>query len=448
MVSELPQVAAMQIWDSLVLLRGDQFEQVLAESIVPNDDGSEWTITLHEGIEFHDGTPLTADDVLYSLGWLAASDRFSALYVDYDPEASHVVDDHTVVAVMKRPRADFIETSLALGSYVIKAGMTDLNEGNGTGAYKLESFSADEGTVLVKNENYWRGEPEIGRIELVPIADPATRATALTDGRVDFALGVTSTAAETIKKSEGFEVQYGGTANSSQLEFSMNTRIAPFDDPAVRQALRDLVDRQQLVDVVFRGDGEVGNDLPGLGLPGYPDRFAQAEPDVQAAREVFEREGITELNVLVAEALPGITDATELVKQQLAEVGVQLTLEEVDPATLYSDIPKIQSAQLFATYVHNRPLLSHSVTFLIADSPYNWSGWVDPEFNEAINTLQTVSDPAIREEALTVAQNRIHASTGSLIWGFQEQLNGAVAPLEEVPMTQSLPLFWEVGYEQ
>lgn len=447
LVSELPQVAAMQIWDSLVLLRGDQFEQVLAESITPNEDGSEWTITLPDGVSFHDGSPLTAADVLYSLGWLAGSDRFAALYSDYDAAASRVLDERTVLVVLKRPRADFVETSLALGSYVIKEGMTDLNEGNGTGAYRLESFSADSGTVLVANESYWRGEPQIDRIELVPIADPATRATALTGGQVDFALGLNSTAAETIDSTAGYEVQRGGTANSSQFEFSMNTRIAPFDDPEVREALRSLLDRDQLVDIVFRGDGAIGNDLPGLGLPDYPTRFAQVESDVASARQVFESKGVTEIGILVAETIPGITDATELLLQQLSEVGVTLKLEEVDPATLYSDIPKIQQAQMFATYVHNRPFLSHAVTFMIADSPYNWSGWADPEFNEAITTLQTVTDSAERQEALALAQDRVWSGTASLIWGFQEQLNGAIDALETVPMTQSLPLFWEVGYE-
>lgn len=301
--------------------------------------------------------------------------------------------------------------------------------------------------MLVANESYWRGEPKIDRIELVPIADPATRATALTGGQVDFALGLNSTAAETIDSTAGYEVQRGGTANSSQFEFSMNTRIAPFDDPEVREALRSLLDRDQLVNIVFRGDGAIGNDLPGLGLPDYPTRFAQVEPDVAAARQVFESKGITEIGILVAETIPGITDATELLQQQLSEIGVTLKLEEVDPATLYSDIPKIQQAQMFATYVHNRPFLSHAVTFMIADSPYNWSGWADPEFNEAITTLQTVTDSAERQEALALAQDRVWSGTASLIWGFQEQLNGAIDALETVPMTQSLPLFWEVGYE-
>ncbi|MEM9042789.1 MAG: ABC transporter substrate-binding protein, partial [Actinomycetota bacterium] len=163
------------ITDSLVLLKGDQFELQLAESIEPNADATEYTIVLREGPTFHDGTPVTSADVIYSLGLYAASPNFGQFFALIDFANISAPDDRTVIVPMVTPRADLVASVLSQLSMIVPEGFTDWGNNIGSGPFILEQFEQGVGGSVVRNPDYWGGAPSIERVEFIGIAEGSTR---------------------------------------------------------------------------------------------------------------------------------------------------------------------------------------------------------------------------------------------------------------------------------
>ena len=280
---------ALNVYDSLILLRNGVVENSLAESIEPNEDASAWTVTLKDGVKYHDGETVTAEDALYSLQYAGTSPMYSSFYANVDWEGSSVVDERTFTLQLLSPQATFWDEVVSAVTFVFPAGSAgdDFSGDIGSGPFKLVSFSPDTGAVLEKNADYWGGAPAIDTVEIVPITDPETRYTALTSGEVDFAHQISTTNAATLEGQSGFNVLNGGIENSSSFRFCLNASAAPFDDPEVREALKLIVDRQTMNDTIFRSAGVVGNDVLGQGMPGYNDSLEQRAYDFDTAKKVL-----------------------------------------------------------------------------------------------------------------------------------------------------------------
>ncbi|WP_460945885.1 ABC transporter substrate-binding protein [Okibacterium endophyticum] len=446
-VTMVPFAIGYNVFDSLVMLRNGEFALQLAESVEPNSDATVWTITIRDKVTFHDGSALTADDVLASLEYVAGTVNYTPSYGDVDFARSTSDGDRAVTLQLTRPRADFMEAVLAHMSPIFPAGKT-MDDGIGSGPFSLQSFSADTGAVLIRNDDYWDGAPALQEIDIVPVAENSARLAALTDGQVDYAMGITATGAETLSDRTDLAVADDGAQSSRAFTFTLNTTMAPFDDPEVRAAMKLAVDREQLVDIVFRGKGDVGNDALGKALPGFNENLDQQRYDPVAARKVFTGKGIDELGILVAEVAPGLTDATELLKQQLADVGITVNITETDPATLYTDFEAITQSQMFATYFTNRPVATILPTYTNAESPYNFSGWKDPEYNELLGQGQILVDADQRRAVLDEAQHMFWQSGPEVIWGYQTDLAAHKATLNGVDTSQAVPLFHDAAYTQ
>lgn len=446
--TQMPYAVLLNVYDSVALLTDSGIELQLATSVETNDDATEWTVTIRDDATFHNGDPVTATDVLYSLGFLGESPNWSSYYADIDFDASHTISDTELVLSLNRPRADFLEAVIGQMSVVFPDQTTDFTHPVGSGPFELESFSADSGAVLVRNDDYWDGAPAIETIELVSIADATARQNALTGGQVDYAVGISPTGVETLTAGGDFQVDERGAASSTVATFHMNTSIAPFDNPQAREAMKLLIDRQQLVDVIFRDYGEIGNDLIGKELPGYAAEVPQREHDPEAAQAMFAELGITEIGIVVAETYPGLTDSTTILQQQLADVGVTLNITEADPSTLFNDLTQVYSSQMFTTYFVNRPAAVSLSSFNRADSPYNFSQWQDGEFNDLLQQSQTTVDDEARADLLVQAQERLWSEGGDIAWGYQPDLSAFRGSIQGVALTQAVPLFGKATFNE
>ena len=444
MTSTSPSVyiASYNIWDSLVAIVGDDIRHQLAEDITPNADGTEWTVTLRDA-KFSDGTPVTADDALASLRNQAQSPQFTQFWSDLDPERSRVVDPATFVLSLKRPRADFVRGSLAMSSLVMPKGKPD--PAVGSGAFHLESGTGATGFVLVPSEHYYGERPALKRVEIRAVADPNARQNALTSGQADVAVDLPSSSLKTLTGDYEAQTLAGGSAAAMSLV--LNTRMAPFDDPDIRKAVRAAVDRQQLVDVALDGNGEIGNDMIGRGLPGYDDSVPQTERDVDFARRIFEEKNVTELTLTTSEITPGINGSSELVKQQLADVGVELNLENFDPTAYYTDMSVLMQKPFYITYYVNRPVEA-SLPFMSGPtSPYNMSGFTSPALESAMDSAQREMDPVKRQQFYDAASRELHDNGGELIWGYRKGINGIAKGVQIPSITQGMPLLADASYE-
>ncbi len=433
--------ALLAIHDSLVLLKGDTFELQLAESIKPNEDGSEWTIVIRDGVTFHDGSPVTAADVAYSINLYGASPNYGQFFALIDLANVTAVDDRTVRVPMVAPRADLVESILGQLSIVVPDGFTDFGNNIGSGPFMLESYEPGVGATVVRNPDYWGGAPAIERVEFTAITEGATRARALASGEIEYASSLDAAAAATLADVDGVSVLRGGAVNSTIRCFAFNRTQAPFDNPQVIEACKLAVDRQQLIDVVAFGNAELGNDMPSRGFAGYPEDLPQRERDVARATELFAEAGVTEFTIRAADFVPGVVASAELYAQQLAECGVTATVDVGDPTTYFNDFAQVLSTPCQSFYFINRPAATLLSSYTGSGAAFNVFGSFDPTYDAGLSAALSDLDPASRTAQITELLAIVRDEDGWLIWGFEDQIDAAADSLAGVDLSQSVPVF-------
>ncbi|HEX6969596.1 MAG TPA: ABC transporter substrate-binding protein [Micromonosporaceae bacterium] len=433
-------IVLRHVYDSLMVLEGDKYQLSLATAVEPNADATRWTIRIREGVTFHDGRPVTAKDVAYSLRTLGTkpSNRAS-VYADVDVDAIRVVDTHTVEVPLRRPRGDFRESVLVVFSTVFPDGTTDFSKAIGSGPYRLDR--SDERTVrLLAVDNHWSGKPTVQELEITRIGDAATRLAAVKDGQIDYAVNISATGAQAEQGNSALVIHRGGPANANALSFAMNQRLAPFNDPRVRQAVRLAADRQALVDTALRGLGSPGADVVGKGLPGYSPMIVERRRDVATAQRLFRDAGVKELTLRAAEIVPGMMTAAKLFAQQLAEAGVTLKIAEEPVESYYADLAGLATHPFQAFYYSNRPAAVHLAATTTKTAIFNVTG-TGPDYWSRLAAAQVSPDDAERAAAFDQLQREFYESGGDLLWGYQETLDISRAGISGVRMNQSIPMF-------
>lgn len=425
--------AAQQVWDNLVSMTSDGAELVLAKDVEPSNSGKEWRITLRD-TTFHDGNTVTAQDALDSLKYIAASPNFADAYTDVDFAASHTDGPKDVILELKRPRADLVEGVLSQASPVMPGG--DPSSKIGTGPFRYVSGDSQSGFVLERNDSYINGAPAIEKLEIQNVSDPEARRRAIESGDAQYAEDV-ATGAD-LKNAEHVDIGMGG-ATAYGLE--LNTRVAPFNDPDVREAAKMTIDREQLVNLALGDNGQVGNDLVGKDLSGYDDSIAQRTPDLDKARKIFKEKGITELTLHNSEIFAGMTAASELLVQQFKDVGVDLKIETVSPESYYNDISALKKEPFFVSYYLNRPVSSTLPFQTEATSEWNLNGFTTPEYESILQKAMTTMQDDERADEYRKAQRILHADGGTIIWGYSKRLDAVTPGLSDVNFVQGQPAF-------
>lgn len=433
-----------QLYDPLVQLRGGKFVMRLAESIEPNADAMVWTIRVRDGVTFHDGRKVSADDVVFSLQSLYDPKKnalagASAPWVNLAGIAK--VDSRTVRVPLTRPRGDFVESMLSALSTVFPADTTDFSKGIGSGPFRLSKAGATAVTV-VRNPDYWDGAPSIETLELSQINDPTTRLNAVASGQLDYAVGVSAVGAHSHASDKSVAIHQGGPENSNALLFVMNQSKAPFTDPDVRKALRLAVDRQQLVDNILFGLGSVGNDLVGKGLPGYAE-LPQRSHDPDQAKSLLAGAGVDTVSLRAADYVPGLVDAANTFAQQAAKAGLKVTVDTADAATSFSDIPALQALPFQTFYDINRPAAVHLALMTAKGAPFNFTG-LGQAYEDALSAAIATVDASARAAKFHDLQQQLYDTGGDIVWGFAEQLDASRTGVSGIEWSQSTPLFGQV----
>ena len=440
-----PWIALDHVYDYLARVTTSGFQNGLAESMTPNDDATVWTIRLRGDARFHEGGPVTAEDVAETITRMAdfaTSPNYAATWLDVDFPNMRTLDSRTLELPLLRPRSDYVESVLSNYTPIFPAGEPDFSKSLGSGAYRLEANDGASSYYLRRNEDWWGPQPEIEEIEIVPVADPAARINALKSGETDVAFQLPPAIAQAEDGNSDITVlrsNFGGSA----LGFVMNTSLPPFDDPRVREAVRISADRQQLVNSVLLGQGDVGNDLIGLGHAGYNDGLPQRPRDIDRARDLFQQAGITQLDVVASDIQAGLVSATELLAAQLAEAGVELRIEVVPANAFFADFARVLSTPFQVMYYPNRSALVHISTFLGSNAIVNLSNFTAPEFDQALGAAQAALDDEERARQLLAAQEVAWRDGGDLIWGIQPLILAHDPALEGFDLTQAgVPLFY------
>lgn len=328
---------------------------VLAESWEPNATNDEWTFKIREGVMFHDGSMLTAEDVVATFNGPLGEGNAGSAYGTFGVTpgaAAEVVDDFTVKFNLDAPNGAFpffvssdnynaaILPKAFWDSYQPEAGTYEQSF-IGTGEWVNESYDPGSGAVYVKNENYWQdntNQPE--RLEISFFEDEAAMVTAFQDGRLDVLMRVSPTAGQALVDSGSAVLSSTPTANHRQIY--MDTREgSPFGDKRVRQALALAIDRDVYIEGLRGGFATLGNDHPiWQFFPMYdPDAVPQRSIDLDAARALmaeagFENGFAAPLDTLTQSEIPQLA---QLVQSSAAQIGIDFTVNVTDAGTYYQD---------------------------------------------------------------------------------------------------------------
>ena len=409
------------LYESLAVRTPDfsKLEMLLAESIEPDKNPKEWTVRLKQGVMFHNGKPVTADDVIFSLRRILdpKDPKVGAASIGYiDEKRLKKLDERTVRIPLQFANAGFPDD---LGQYFNGIVPTDYDPKKpiGTGPFQYKSFTPGQQSEFTKFADYWeKGKPYVDSLVIIDFPEDTARVNALLGGQVDVIDNLPAAQLQNIKSNSNFRALSSETG--AWQPFTMRVDQAPFDDVRVRQAFRLMVDREQMVQQVLSGQGSVANDLYARYDPVYASDLPQREQDLEQAKSLLKQAGREGLSVelTTAPVFQGIVEAAQVFAQQAKGAGVDVKIRKVDSGTFYGDnYLKWPFAQDFWA---SRVYLSQVAQGDLPDSPFNETHWNDPKFLDLIKQARAEVDDGKRKDILHQAQEMQYDQGGYIVQYF------------------------------
>ncbi|MDE0279623.1 MAG: ABC transporter substrate-binding protein [Gammaproteobacteria bacterium] len=412
--------------------RGD-----LAETVEPNADASEWTLKLRKGVEFHDGTPFTADDVIYSMNRHMGDDSTSVIKsVLASIQEWKKVGSHEVKCILNTPNAD-LPTLLGLfQTKIVKNGTT--GDGIGTGPYKMDSFEPGVKSVHSRNENYFREGAWLDGMEITAITDPVARVNALIAGDVQMSTVIDPKAFRQIESADG--VTLLSTPAALQVGICVLKNAAPGENDDFVKGMQHIQDRERIVKRILKGKGTVGNDTPISSAhgPDFCHELPQREFDPDKAKHHFEKSGFKTAELYVAPVMAGIEDVCLLAQANCAKIGFDLKLKKV-PTDGYWGAVWMREPLNVVTW-NMRPTAQSQMAIQFGPgAAWNDTYWNNERMGELLQAVLSQTDPVKRHDMMCEMQTLIHNGSGMVIPAFSN-INDGIADnimgMPKVPLGQ------------
>jgi peptide/nickel transport system substrate-binding protein len=394
----LDTARAQALYQPLIQLNTHgQTEFVLAEDISPRGSTSEWVIHLRPNITFHDGKPLTSADVIFTLRRILSQKLTGSTPLGpVDAKGMKALDAHTVLVPMTSPYGSFLDQlSYWYYLYVVPVGFNPAKP-NGTGPFKYQSFTPGQRSVFVRNGSYWKsGLPYVDSLTILDFSDSTALQNALTTGVIQGAGALEGPQIAALKSSPG--VQAVTSHTGAITPFTMRVDQAPFNDVNVRQAMRLLVDRQQLINSALDGFGSVGADVSSPYDPNY-DTSLHRDQDIAQAKRLLQKAGHENLTVqLVTSAVATGTVAMATVLQQQAKAaGVTINLKQVDPSTFFG--PNYLQWTFSQDFYNYSPYLAQVAESFLPTSPFNETHWSQSQYGNLYHQANVTASASVRKE--------------------------------------------------
>ena len=311
----------------------------IAERYEVSEDRMTYTFHLREGVQFHNGETVTAEDVVYSIQRCAAATETGIVQVEAFSviQSIETPDDKTVAITISEPSNEFISymTTAILPADYDKQDTDPV----GTGPFKFVSRTAQDSVVLEKFDGYWGTPAQLDKVTLKIMENADSLMMSLQSGAIDLCAHLTSTQVAQLK--ENFNVAEG-TMNLVQAMY-LNNAEKPFDDVRVRQALCYAVDKQEIIDLAFDGYGSpIGSSMyPAFGKYFDDSLTNYYTKDVEKAKALLAEAGYPDgfdMTITVPSNYKPHMDTAEVLVQQLAQIGVNATIEPIEWESWVSDV--------------------------------------------------------------------------------------------------------------
>lgn len=405
----------------------------LAEEIASSERAMVWNIKLRRDVRFHDGSPLTSADVVYSLQRhkdpaLRSGVRTLAEQI----EEITATGPHEVRIRLNRSQAD-MPSLLGFQSFfaIIKDGTTEFRTANGTGPYRCQEFRPGERSIAVRNNEYFKpGKPYLDEIELFGIPDESARVNALLSGGVHAVANVSPLSAQRVQAAQN--VSLFETKGGAYHDLDIRPELTPGSSPDFVLAVKYLLNRQQILRTIYRGFGTIANDQPvDPTNPFFDPSLPQRPFDLDKARFHLQRSGLAgqTFPIVVTPGVPPSEDIALSLQQTARQIGLNFTLQRV-PADGYwtnqwmkhpigfgSTSPKPTADMMFSLNFHSR-------------APWNASGFRNDRFDQLCAEARGELDTDKRREMYGEMQRLVHDNSGACIPVFASYLDAHVSNLK------------------
>ena len=360
----------------------------LAESWESSPDAARWTFRLRKGVEFQNGRPFTATDVIASVRHHMGEDSKSFIKPIVDQIESMKADgDHVVSFTLTSGDADFPFSLDSAGFCIYPArpdGTMDWESEVGTGGYILKEYDPGVRARLERNPNYWNGDRAfVDEVELLTVADPTARTNALISGAVDAIDQADLKTASLLARKPGIHLEE--VSGPLHYTFPMRTDMAPFDNNDVRLALKHAIDRQEILDKVLHGHGSIGNDSPiGSSYRYYASEVEPLPYDPDKAKYHVDKAGLGKLTLDLSAAdaaFAGAVDAAVLYREHAAKAGIEINVVREPNDGYWSNVwmKKPWGACYWGGYATENEMFT---TGYSAGAAWNDTFWTDEQFEK------------------------------------------------------------------
>ena len=391
----------------------------LAESWDSSSDAKTWTFAIRQGVEFHNGKTLTTEDVVDSINHHLGDDNKSAANGILAGIKSVKADGNNVVVSLEGADADF---PFLLSDYHVNIcpskgdGTIDWESGIGTGGYSLSEHEAGVRTLTKRNPNYWKESMgHFDEVETLQIADATARTNALRTGELDVMNNVQVKTVSRLEKVDGIVIR--STTGNKQITLPMRTDTAPYDNYDVRMAVKHIIDREQWLQKIAFGYGELGNDNP-IGPANIyratTDELPQREYDPEKAKYHLKKAGLSKLELQFHAAetgFGGAIDAGQLMRETAKVAGIDIEVVREPDDGYWSNV--WQKKAFCACYWSGRPTENWIFSQIYAaDASWNDTFWKHDRFNELLVQGRAELDTTKRREIYVEMQQIVNDDGG------------------------------------
>ena len=416
----------------------------LAESWESSKNATKWVFQLRKGVEFHDGKELTVEDVIYTFNsHLGENSESPAKSYFSQIKEMKKLAKHTIEFTLTSSNADFPIILSDIRAHIIPEGYTDFRTTTiGTGPFKVKKFKAGSTYQFERNRNYWGSNgPYIDELEFIGVGDSTARLNALFSGDIDLMLWLDPKTASLVKRRKDMSLIQ--TKSNSFINLTMMLDRDPTKDNDLRMALKYALNRETILDNVFKGFGHIGNDHPISSIdPYYDHSIPQRTYDPDKARYHIKKAGLENVPIdLYASDVGGAGGiSSSVIYQETARsAGVKLNLIKPPADSYWSTVWMKKAFCVSGWGPRPVPDLMFSIAYK-SDSSYNETMWKNDKFDKLLIEARGVTDFPKRKEMYGEMQRMLQDNGGTSILAFTDSLDAANNKVKGITPHPSGPL--------
>ncbi|MCL2163856.1 MAG: ABC transporter substrate-binding protein [Oscillospiraceae bacterium] len=400
---------------------------VLAEWMEVSEDGLEISFKLKEGIMWQRGYgELTTEDVKFSFERFQ-DPELGAAYADDWAALDHIeiIDKYQGKIVLSEPQVTLWTTTMPLTSGLIacKQFYEDVGpegfstDAVGTGPYLFEEWRPTERMVLKRNPDYWGEQPDWDEIHLIPIIDDTSAEVAFEAGELDFSL-ITLGSTDLFESNPRYNVMTIPTLSYGWV--GLNMQNPKLQDINVRQAIRYAIDVPSILEAAYFGKAEQARALLPPRVLGYWEDAPLYQRDVEKARGYMAQAGLTSLDLeIIIESTVEYRTWAEIIQQNLAEIGINLTITPLDPSAFWvaGEGDKGLELEMFAIMFSAMADPAWFTMWFTSDQVgvWNWMRWPSAEFDELHRRGLSTTDPTERA-SIYIEMQKLWDEAAHTVW--------------------------------